>query len=90
MYVYVCFIFIAFFQFGFERQRTYVCRRISPWQRSGVIGERNGAEMICGRWLDHGLSMMTSLPPSPSTPGVLAGGCSGERGVAARYFEGWR
>lgn len=71
------------------REATYV-RRISPWQRSGVIGERNGAEMICGRWLDHGLSMMTSLPPSPSTPGVLAGGCSGERGVAARYFEGWR
>lgn len=81
----LCAFYESFFNSVSRGKVRYV--RTSPWQRSGVIGEWNGAEMICGRWLDHGLSMMTSPPPPQ---GALAGGCSCERGVAARYFEGWR
>lgn len=86
----VRFIFIVFFQFGFKRQRSYV--RISPWQRSGVIGEWNGAEMICGRWLDHGLSMMTSLPFSSSSSlcplGCFSRGMFRRKGCGSPLFRG--
>lgn len=97
-YVYTCtcaFYLYSLFSVRFrEATFVYVCTyvRISPWQRSGVIGEWNGAEMICGRWLDHGLSMMTSLPFSSSSSlcplGCFSRGMFRRKGCGSPLFRG--
>lgn len=88
IYVYVCFIFIVFFQFGFERQCT-LCTYIAMATIAGVISEWNGAEMICGRWLDHGLSMMTNLPLLLLLlPGSFSRGMFRRKGCGSPLFRG--
>lgn len=90
IYVYVCFIFIVFFQFGFERQCTYV--RTSPWQRSQAwsVNEMGpkwfavGGSIMVYRWWRVFPLLLLLLPESFSRGMFRRKGCGSPlfRGLA--------